>query len=89
MKAKITGQLNLPCEITVDDYHEFGTIHHYMDHVIPNIKVKEIGFSEDLGQYIGMIYKGNLKEQKNKDLFKYIKNKIQQEEKQFRKKAEK
>lgn len=79
MKAKIIGQLNLPCEIKVYDYQEFGAARYYIDHVIPNVKVKEVGFSKDFGVYMGMIYTGNLKEQKNKELLKYIKNKIKQE----------
>lgn len=71
----MTLKYNLPCEIRVDDYHEFGNIQYYFDIVFSGIKVKEIGFSEDLCAYIGIVYEDNLKKPENRSLLNKLKRK--------------
>lgn len=64
-------EINLPCEIKVDDYHEFATLERYFKLLNSKIKVKEITFST--GKYRGMAYIGSLELPENKGLLSLIK----------------
>lgn len=57
--------VNIPARIGVGDYHEFDTYRAVLIQLIPGVKVKEIGYA---GEYVGIVYEGNLKDKLNASL---------------------
>lgn len=64
-------EVNLPVQIEVEDYHEFGAIQDTLRAIIPGVKVKEIGLISP--NYVGVIYLGKLTDPAVKKLIKEIK----------------
>ena len=52
--------IKLPQLIFVDDYHEFRYLEEYLNLILnkPKIKIVEISFDQDQGQYVGIVYSG-------------------------------
>lgn len=63
---------NLPCELSVSDYHEFDCLRLQLRKIIPGVKVKELAFN---GKYLGMVYYGKLSDPVNCKMAKRIKAK--------------
>lgn len=49
---------NLPCLVTVDDYHHFRDAQEHMQLLNRQIRVYELGFAALHGKYIGIAYMG-------------------------------
>lgn len=58
--------VNVPSYVVVDDYHELSKLQHYFSSLVKGVKVKELGFSEVLNGYLGVVYAGTLDEEPNK-----------------------
>jgi predicted ester cyclase len=60
-------KLNLPVIITVDDYHKFHDMEYNINKVIIDGKVKvfELGFDYNRGQYVGIAYGDRVKPSKD------------------------
>jgi hypothetical protein len=65
-------KVNLPCELSVTDYHEFYFLRLQLRKIIPGVKVKELAFD---GRYFGMAYYGKLSDPENSKMAKRIKAK--------------
>lgn len=52
--------IQLPRLVTVDDYHEFPELSRHMIKMSNHrgVKVSEVGFDEDSGLYVGVVYVG-------------------------------
>lgn len=64
----------LPVLTFAEDYHQFHVIQSNLRLIAPKIKVKELGFYG--GEYVGIIYKGNLRSPENKAVVKQVKIEI-------------
>ncbi len=60
-----------PIRLELYDYHGFDDAKEHYNKIDKNIKVKEIDF--DGFTYFGIVYKGSLKDRKNKALINEIK----------------
>lgn len=69
---------NLPTSFEVVDYHEAYQILEIMQKIVPDIRIKEVGLigekSEYIrGNYVYMVYVGNLREPQNRAMLKALK----------------
>jgi hypothetical protein len=67
--------VNIPARIGVADYHEFDTYQAVLRQLIPSVKVKEIGFA---GEYVGMVYEGNIKDKLNASLLRELTKEVEE-----------
>ncbi len=75
--------INTPQIIETGDYHDFEYIQEDYRKLVPGIKVKEIGHDPETGQYVGIVYLGNLKNLRTKKMFQGEKKRLAQIEKNF------
>ena len=69
-------EIQLPVQITVDDYHEFSSLQKHLKLLSKNIKVKEIVM--DGGMYHGIAYIDKLTDPENALLIEKIKEKAEE-----------
>lgn len=51
-------ELALPKLITADDYHCFRDYEHMLKQIDKKLRCVEVGFDEDRGRYIAVVYTG-------------------------------
>jgi len=65
---KKSVDVKVPCEIRVNDYHEFSYIEDLLKILNPKLKCTEIGYDPASCRYVGIVYitKSDLKKSLNK-----------------------
>ena len=64
------GCARVPQIVEVGDYHDFEDLQESYRKLVPGIKVREINSDPEKGCYVGIVYAGNLKSPRNRDLLR-------------------
>ncbi len=62
------------------DYHEFDELEEDFQELLPKIKVREVGFDDDIGLYVGVAYIGAKTSPENMKMFLKAKERVQDNE---------
>ncbi len=70
-------ELTFPKLMRVSDYHEFRNLEYYLQQMSKQIKVKEIAHVG--GEYVGIVYIGNLKDPPNAHMIRNVQERARKE----------